>query len=232
MPNLGDYLGQLMSELSMARMQADLETVRLAEFYASHPILRTMPVPHVRLPEVVLDVPVLMQTSEEIDAATPARGGAALTDMRRKFDEMLPGHLSKAGVTLSRTDQANLRKALDASIKSADLPSMVSGDVRRVSTDLSDTVARFVSELKPTARSPKRLMRDADVQGLKESSQNEFLKLRTAPPRLGVQVTSAEIRELGNPENVTRLKLKITDESFEWTSIEADGETHERLVPE
>ena len=31
MPYLGDYLGQLMAEIAIARMHADLETVRLAE---------------------------------------------------------------------------------------------------------------------------------------------------------------------------------------------------------
>ncbi len=65
MPNLGDYLGQLLSELSIARMQADLETVRLAELYAMHPLLRTMPVPHMRLPDVDLEIPVLIKASED-----------------------------------------------------------------------------------------------------------------------------------------------------------------------
>ena len=86
MPYLGDYLGQLLSEIAIARMQADLETVRLAELYAAHPLLRTLPVPHLRLPEVALEIPVLIEASEEPRAGESARGGATLADMRLRFD--------------------------------------------------------------------------------------------------------------------------------------------------
>ncbi len=46
MPNLGDYLGQLLSEITLARMHADLESIRIAELYAAHPLLRTFPFQH------------------------------------------------------------------------------------------------------------------------------------------------------------------------------------------
>ena len=86
MPYLGDYLGQLLAEISLARLQADLETVMLAELYAAHSILRTMPVPHMRLPEVELDIPVLISDSEQPRADASTRGGATLADLGRKFD--------------------------------------------------------------------------------------------------------------------------------------------------
>ena len=75
MPLLGDYLGQLLSEITIARMHADLETVRLAELYATHPLLKNFPVPHVRLPDVELELPVLIKTSEEAHPGQPPRGG-------------------------------------------------------------------------------------------------------------------------------------------------------------
>jgi hypothetical protein len=46
-----------------------------------------------------------------------------------------------------------------------------------------------------------------------------------------VLVTTQEIREAG-PDNVTRLRLKITEDALEWTQIDLDGQTHDRLVPE
>lgn len=89
MPYLGDYLGQLMAEIAIARMHADLETVRLAEIYAAHPLLRTMSVPRLRLPEVDLELPVLIEQVEETRAGGPARGGVTLGEIRRKFDDVL-----------------------------------------------------------------------------------------------------------------------------------------------
>ena len=71
MPYLGEYLGHLMAELAIARMEADLETVRLAELYAAHPLLRSMPVPHLRLPDVDVDLPVLI---DHMGRPNPAAG--------------------------------------------------------------------------------------------------------------------------------------------------------------
>src|SRR5688572_19693895 len=100
MSNLGDYLGQLMSEIAMARMQADLETVRLAELYASHPLLKHLPVPHVRLPDVDVDLPVLIKQAQPPREGESARGGISRTELRAKFRSLLDRELARAGVQL------------------------------------------------------------------------------------------------------------------------------------
>ena len=66
MPYLGDYVGHLLSEITIARVQADLEAVRMAELYANHPLLKHLPVPHFRLPTMTLDVPVVVSGMEEV----------------------------------------------------------------------------------------------------------------------------------------------------------------------
>src|SRR4051812_17667499 len=112
MTYLGDYLGQLMSEISMARMQADVETLRIAELYAAHPLLRTMPVPHIRLPDVELDIPVLIKASAEPRAGESARGGAVLADLRKAFDKALATTLANSEVALTAAENKRLRAAL------------------------------------------------------------------------------------------------------------------------
>src|SRR3954471_16358427 len=113
MPNLGDYLGQLLSEISMARAQADLESIRLAEVYASHPLLRTMPVPHVRLPEVELDIPVLVRAAEEPRAGESTRGGIPLAEVKQKFTKVFDEHLAKSTIVLSKTEHRRVAAALE-----------------------------------------------------------------------------------------------------------------------
>jgi hypothetical protein len=45
--------------------------------------------------------------------------------------------------------------------------------------------------------------------------------------------TSAEIRDAGTPDNIMRLKLKVSEQGVEWTRIQTDtGKDVDRLVPE
>ncbi len=69
--SLGDYLGHLLSSVTKARMQADLETIRIAEQYQSHPLLKHFPVPRVRLPQVELNIPVIMVGTLSPDGSAP-----------------------------------------------------------------------------------------------------------------------------------------------------------------
>ena len=232
MTYLGDYIGQLLSEISIARLQADLETVRLAELYAAHPLLRTMPVPHVRLPDVDLEIPVLIKAAEEPRPGESARGGATLTDVSRKFDEVLAAHLSKAGVTLSAADRKKLRSALDERLTLTRVPVEISVDVHRVADDLTSTALHVVGELKPTSDIAKPAIPLPIAAELREAVRLALLQLRTPPPRLTVLVTSAEIREAGTTETLTRLRLKVSEQGVEWTTIESEGVRRDRLVPE
>ena len=104
--------------------------------------------------------------------------------------------------------------------------------MRRLAIELTTAAIRVIDEASPPPEPSEPATSAPIAHGLRESAQLEFLKLRTAPPRLFVLVTSPEIRELGNPENVTRLRLKVSEEGVEWTTIELDGVEHDRLVPE
>ena len=65
MPFLGDYIGHIISEITRARLHADLEALRVADYYAKEPLLRHFPVPRFRLPSVKLEVPVAPVSTQE-----------------------------------------------------------------------------------------------------------------------------------------------------------------------
>ena len=73
-------------------------------------------------------------------------------------------------------------------------------------------------------------MAQSVVQELEDEARLELLKLRKPPPRLNVQVTGQQLRE--NPDNVVRLRIKVTEEGLEWNTIESEGVQKERLVAE
>lgn len=229
MPNLGDYIGHLLSEITIARMHADIEAVRVAELYAGHPLLRHMPVPHFRLPNVEVDVPVVIKQMEEPQAGELPRGAPTLKNMRKAFDEVLTKRLSEEQIRLKPEHKKKLKAVLDEKMVSLTQPIEMAIDVNRVADELASTVSRTLTE-SGWPVDPER--RPKLEEKLKVEVRIEFLKLRKPPKRLQALVTTAEIREAGPSEVITRLQLKITEEAVEWTTIESDGRKQDRLIPE
>src|SRR5207244_4136858 len=112
MPYLGDYLGHLLSEITTARVQADLEAMRVAEMYASHPLLRSMPIPRFRLPNVTLDVPVAI---DQLEPANPVGTGGQTVSaaIREEVAGLLTHSLEIAGIELTTAERAVVDRAVD-----------------------------------------------------------------------------------------------------------------------
>lgn len=226
MPYLGDYLGHLLSEITIARMQADVEAVRIAELYAGHPLLRTMPVPRFRLPEVELDIPVVINQLEEPAGGSGGAGTPSITDLRKSFDEILTARLKEERLDLPAAVRTKLKQSLDRTTLALTKPPEIEIDLSRVATEFSKVTIKALSE----SIDPRKL---AELEEkLRTTVQIEFLKVRKLPLRLDTRITSAQIKEAGPSEVITRLRLKLVEESFEWTTIETDGETQDRLVIE
>lgn len=225
MPKLGDYLGQLVSEITIARMHADLEAVRIAELYAGHPLLRHMPVPRFRLPEVQLDMPVVIEQMDEPRAGESARGGASTMQLRKSFDNVLTSQLRANRVRLKADQREELNRVLDDEMARLDQPAEVAVDTNRVADKLAMAALACLTEL----LGPEKVK---GVAGLRDDARLSLLKVQPAPPRLYALVTTKEVRESGPHENITRIRVTLSEEALEVTQIELNGETHTRLVPE
>ena len=232
MPYLGDYIGHLMSEMTIARMHADLEAVRVAELYASHPLLRFMPVPHFRLPEMDIDVPVVIKQVEEPRAEESPRGGVAIDDLRRTFNRVLTRQFTKQGLDVSPEDRQRLTFALDEKISGLSQPTETAVDVHRIADELTNATVSTLTEVHDLREPIEKKRIETLETELRNTVKLEFLKLRQPPPRLNVLATTQEIREAGPSENLTRIKLKLTEQAVEWTSVESEGQKLDRLVPE
>ncbi len=232
MPHLGDYIGHLLSEITIARMQADLEAVRVAELYASHPLLQNMPVPHFRLPDVEADVPVVIKQLEEPQVGETPRGVPTLQKMRKSFDTSLKKRLIGEGIRLTPEHEKELKAALDEKMVALTQPIEVSIDTDRIANELSNTALRTLTDSSRPRRPIDPELQPKLEEKLKEELRVEFLKLRKPPTRLQVLTTTAEIREAGPSEVITRFHLKISEEAFEWTTIESEGQKKNRLIME
>ena len=231
MPYLGDYLGHLLSEITNARVQADLETVRVAELYASHPLLKHMPVPHFRLPTVTLDVPLVINDIETDSKGTALKEKIQPIHMRRSFDNILVPQLERAGIKLSSRETMDLKRELDQKVNVLKKSQKVPISVTHIADEMVHTV---VEKLREPARDKEVDFARIDklAEDLRTASHVEFTKFLYEPDRINVRVTNKELREAGPRELLMQLRLSITEEAMEWAVIESDGKIKSRLVQE
>jgi hypothetical protein len=229
MPNLGDFLGHLMSEITIARMHADIEAIRIAELYASNPLLANLPIPHFRLPNIDIDVPVVIQNVEQPPNGLSAMGAPLVKEMHDKFNEILIKFLKDESIELKQTEKKKLDKSIEKSILELSHYEGLASNINQVADILSDIVSGALTEPNgPVHKLKREELRDS----IKNISRVEFLKLSKPPARLKVLINTSEIKEAGPSDVITRLHLKVNEEAFEWTKIELEGKTKDRLVPE
>ncbi|TCV85904.1 hypothetical protein [Sulfurirhabdus autotrophica] len=226
MPKLGDYLGHILSEITVARMHADIESVRVAELYADHPLLKNMPVPRFRMPDIDIDVPVVVKEMEEPSGGVSSHGIPPVADMRKVFDKALSSVLAENRINLTDAVRSKLNTILDQRVTALTRPSETAIDTGRVSRD-------FISVSMKTLSTVMKPEKQAELEArLNDVLRVELIKIRKPPARLNVLVTTAEIREAGPSEVITHLRLKISEEAFEWTTIESDEGKDDRLIIE
>jgi hypothetical protein len=232
MPYLGDYIGNLLSEITTARVQADIESVRVAELYASHPLLKHIPVPHFRLPTVTLDVPVAIKEIEEVGMEPAPASAVVLRSIRKNFDQVLSSRLK-----LSDVQAKNLNREVSRKFTDFKQPSGVPLSMTHIADELVFTAAKVLREPSREGRIEREdrsnLERIDKLESeLKTGLYMEFSKFLKAPNRLNVAITTAELREAGSSEVMANIHLSITEDAFEWSVIESDGKPRSRLVPE
>lgn len=228
MPYLGDYLGQLISEITTARMNADLESIRIADFYSTHPYLKYLPVPHFRLPTVTLNVPVSIQ---EVEQPPPVTRTAERTAVRTKFDRLVELNLPKVGIRLDSDQMKALKKQVTEKCESL-MPTAGAAPVSttHIASELTNLTIQFLKGL-PTKSGDSNATAQLS-SNLQKAAQVEFLSIRTPPSRLNVGVTTADMSKVADKSLLATLQLSISEEAVEWSLEDTPGDTKGRLVPE
>ncbi|MBO3103493.1 hypothetical protein [Cellulomonas fengjieae] len=228
MAYLGDFLGTLNREIALARVQGDVEAVRIAEIYAHDPLLKHFPVPRFRLPTLSVRVPVAVQ---RLDAPPPGTVGGVVDGNRLRplISNAVDDQLTSLGATLP----IEARRELDRVVGER-VDALVARDEdllgeRAVADDLAAVVAAALPE--STVRGRLGISPDDLRTGIRERLRVALVPARVLPPRLEVLVTDTQLREAS--DNVIELNLTLTEEAVEWTVVEqAEGGDAPRLVPE
>lgn len=65
MPKLDDYIGSLVSSITNARVMSDVQTVKVAEEYAKHNLLKHFSIPRMRIDDIEMTIPIALDEINE-----------------------------------------------------------------------------------------------------------------------------------------------------------------------
>lgn len=236
MANLGDYIGQILSEVTLARVQADIEAVRLADMYATHPLLKTFPVPRFRLPTVTINVPVAISDAPAATKAGAPRAALNVAQMQKAFETALNAQFKRGGLKLPAAARARVvAAARERFSKLAPLDALSTSAVHvadTASAAVSQALADVKAGAKPDARADTKAdarERDQFVEDLRAAARMALIRLLPTPARMRVVTSTAKLRELGPEELLMRVRIDITEQGMEWRGEDAGGK---RLMPE
>lgn len=223
MARLGDLVGTLLADVAAARVRADWEAVKLAEAYAAHDLLRHMPIPRFRLPEVRVDLPVVM---EEVPAS---RGEIYGKPTAGELSGMVRTALAQAGVRPSAAQRRSVYTAVRRQVAAA---FETGPQVLLSSRRLADQVERTASDrLKPVFEelgiNPEQQARVAAE--IRRRTSNLFVGKLLQAEGLQVRTASTAVREFAGSDAVMRVQLSISEDAMEMSINDEDAL---RLVPE
>lgn len=236
MADLGDVLGTLLVSLAVARRQADEQSATIAEQYRDHPLLQGMSVPRVRVPEMVIDLPVLIEAQSAGTPGTLAEAAEIGRQLRAEVEISAKRH----GVILPRELVDRFQAELDRELQAIrEIPT-----ARRAAPPpaSAESVARGVQAAFSRALAQPGPVPGTQLAGDEAAAILDDLRKRTLavavqepsrPPSLSASVLTAEVKERATPETVARVRIVLREEGLEWqTSRQADGGLRRSLGPE
>jgi len=224
--SLDQVLGTILASLAHARRIADQETIAIAEYYRSEPLLAGMSLPRIRVPEMVVDLPFIIEEEsppkpevhEDVDVIIKAISARLVTAVReengtlprgakQRFERQLTGVFRETRIGKEGFSRKDVVKAVGRAFTAAREEFL--GDL------LDERQLRAIS---------KAILNEAAAIAVKEERTQAIVK---------VSVRTVDIKEKSDSHSVVRIKLVLREEGVEWTSTEDDdGTLHRFLTPE
>ena len=239
MAKLSEFLGALVSSISDARVESDIQSVRIAEEYSRDNLLQYFAIPRMRVDKVELNIPVaidmLLEKNQKIYEPIDSNRFSAKT-FQLIFKSLEVTNLSKEHLDTLGTTIAENIKLLELRIR---LDQIESG-LKEVSENIASTVVGLanavfkennrISLTKPQLFSLKKAL----VLELQFALKNEIILKSESKvlESLQVIVEADKLREV-KPENIIMIKMTISEQGMEWVKMENNkGEVITKLMPE
>lgn len=220
MTDLGNIIGALMSGLLQARCVADKQTAALAEHYKSNPLLESLSVPRIRIPELTIDMPVLIEDyqegqsgeiakSELIASAVSKQVGATLNELGRK--------------EIPRNFSVSFTEELTSQLKSilSTIKIVTKEDVTRV---VQKVLLNKLKELESNDIKFNRVEKEKIIKDLRTITEVVCFSRDPVGPKIIANVKTADIKERSTSANVVKLRVIFKEEGLEWSTQLSESE--------
>jgi hypothetical protein len=225
MADLGDLVGSLMVGLIRARRMADEQTAVLAEYYKTKPLLEGLSVPRIRVPELTIEMPVMIEGDK--DGQPPQT--ETLAGIRDIVANQLKTTLAEQKIETKPKFLAAFKQELTQSLKAnKELKSMPSRETftRQVQSALVKTMSKTNTTLTPEQQ--KMVAKD-----LRAAVTANAITREAVPPSIIANFKTAEVKEKASATTVVRLRITMKEEGLEWTTQAGEaGGTIRTLTPE
>ncbi len=227
MSDLGVLLGALISGVVHARRIADEESAAIAEHYKDNPLLSGMSIPRIRVPEVSIDIPMLIEAQDEGEADQIADADTIRNAVRKE----LKASLSREGLSMSEKELKNFDTAFGQQLNKVAVPSVYRSPREAVIRAAEDAYSATVK---------KKIVADGTlaassrvVSNLRFSASGSALQKVGRSPHIGASILTAEVKDKSSHANVSRLTLTLKEEGLEWSiGQNDDGTMTRKLTPE
>ena len=234
MPNLNEYIGSIISSITNARVMADIQTVKVAEEYAKHDLLKHFAVPRMRVGDVELTIPVALDAlSEKTHTEFQPIDNSRFNSLMYKE---LTNSLGRSSLPAKASQQ--LRAKLVEQTHQLEQNLRVTQDMASVSEFSHQAAKQLVQLATEHQLISREMMPKLDVEQIAArvvAAANQEIKVlsqRSVIENLNVIAESHKLRE-EKPENIIYIKLKISEDGMEWQQMESsNGEVSRRLLPE
>ncbi len=235
MSDLGEILGSILSAVSHARRVADEESAMLAEYYRQHPLLEGMTVPRIRIPEIVLDLPLLV---DKVQAGLPEEAAQA-PGVAQKIREALKTDAEAQKLKIPPQLEAALNAELQAELarhapfSQVRPPGMMRTGARESAVSASDSAFNNLSRRPEFAEFFAADKNNSLRESMRKAANAAALKDPGKPARVEMTADTESVKTRGGAGNVVRIQLVLKEEGLEWTQSKSeDGTVRRRLVPE
>ena len=227
MADLGVLLGALISGVVHARRIADEESAAIAEHYKDNPLLSGMSIPRIRVPEVSIDIPMLIEAQDEGEADQISDADTIKNAVRKELKDSL----SREGLSVNEKDLKAFDTAFGQQLDKVAVPSVYRSPreavIRAAEDAYSATIKNKIVKDGTLAASTRV------VSNLRFSASGSALRKVGRSPQIGASILTAEVKDKSSHTNVSRLTLTLKEEGLEWSiGQNDDGTMTRKLTPE
>lgn len=234
MAKLNDYIGSLVSSITNARVMSDIMTVKVAEEYAKHDLLKHFSIPRLRIDNIEMTIPIALdELTEKTETVFEPIDNLKFNSIVYKelVNNLGLAKLPSRSSQKLRSEIANQTKVLEKKLR-------ISKDISSLKEYTYDLI-QIISVLEENKLLP---IDNAKRKNIYEKLQENLEKIMIQEIRISEQkktiedinviVEAHKLREQ-KPENIIYIKLNISEDGMEWNRTEnQDGNIESKLLPE